>query len=439
MGKKLPGDDVLACALACKAWGEGLRRAGLLRDDRLRTSPRAAVASMERLIWLGAFPELPFSRRQLAEAACGAGNIELAFFFARQQGQPIAGLNPRLGAAPLPGSAEEVDPAGLCAAAARGGRLDVLTALREVPLPWDLRTCKAAAQNGHLEVLQWARAGGAPWNGYGLIRNGLRRERVLTKFFPVPCRDVAWLAAAHGHVELLRWALDHGLNELWNPAVCRDKAAATGQAEVLEFLVGERGVPLHSSIMTSAGWGGAVAVLEWGKAKGLAVKPAAATGAARNGHLAALKWLTEYAPDTCYDEWSLVGGVKSNSMAILQWMVGSGAPLEPKACAVSTCGRRAGRSGRLTEKNSACCLPPRGAKNAARLGRLDALKYLRDKGCPWTAMTCALAARHGHLEVLQWAIRNHAPFSADDLIQIAEKYEQDGVLRWLAANVASFY
>lgn len=54
-------------------------------------------------------------------------------------------------------------------------------------------------------------------------------------------------------------------------------------------------------------------------------------------------------------------------------------------------------------------------------------------------MTCALAARHGHLEVLQWAIRNHAPFSADDLIQIAEKYEQDGVLRWLAANVASFY
>ena len=57
----------------------------------------------------------------------------------------------------------------------------------------------------------------------------------------------------------------------------------------------------------------------------------------------------------------------------------------------------------------------------------------------WHSMTCALAARHGHLDVLKWAIRNHAPFSADDLIQIAEKYEQDGVLRWLAANVASFY
>ena len=94
---------------------------------------------------------------------------------------------------------------------------------------------------------------------------------------------MAWLAAAHGHVELLRWALDHGLDDLWNPAVCRDKAAATGHAEVLEFLVGERGVPLHSSIMTSAGWGGAVAVLEWGKAKGLAVKPAAATGAGALG------------------------------------------------------------------------------------------------------------------------------------------------------------
>ena len=30
VGKKLPGDDVLACALTCRTWGEGLRRAGLL-------------------------------------------------------------------------------------------------------------------------------------------------------------------------------------------------------------------------------------------------------------------------------------------------------------------------------------------------------------------------------------------------------------------------
>ena len=50
--------------------------------------------------------------------------------------------------------------AGVCAAAAAGGHLDVLQWARTVadpPCAWDSHTCRLAADNGHFKVLRWAR------------------------------------------------------------------------------------------------------------------------------------------------------------------------------------------------------------------------------------------------------------------------------------------
>jgi len=38
---------------------------------------------------------------------------------------------------------------------------------------------------------------------------------------------------------------------------------------------------------------------------------------------------------------------------------------------------------------------------------VDRLAWAKASGCPWVARTCMLAAKDGHLEVLQWA-REHA-------------------------------
>jgi hypothetical protein len=43
---------------------------------------------------------------------------------------------------------------------------------------------------------------------------------------------------------------------------------------------------------------------------------------------------------------------------------------------------------------------------AARMGSVDALAWLRERGCEWDRDTCAAAAGGGHLAVLQWA-REH--------------------------------
>jgi len=50
--------------------------------------------------------------------------------------------------------------------------------------------CSHAARGGHLEVLKWAREHGCPWNENGYC----------------VCDD----AASGGHLEVLKWAREHG-------------------------------------------------------------------------------------------------------------------------------------------------------------------------------------------------------------------------------------
>ena len=46
---------------------------------------------------------------------------------------------------------------------------------------------------------------------------------------------------------------------------------------------------------------------------------------------------------------------------------------------------------------------------AAKGGHLEVLQWARTNGCPWDTRTCSRAAEGGHLEVLQWARSNGCP------------------------------
>jgi hypothetical protein len=103
-----------------------------------------------------------------------------------------------------------------CAEAARGGHLDVLRWAREQGIPWDWRTCVNAARGGHLEVLQWAREHDCPWT-----------------------EGTCHAAARGGHLEVLQWAREHGCD--WNASTCSG-AARGGHLEA-----GAKTRPLLSS------------------------------------------------------------------------------------------------------------------------------------------------------------------------------------------------
>ena len=52
----------------------------------------------------------------------------------------------------------------------------------------------------------------------------------------------------------------------------------------------------------------------------------------------------------------------------------------------------------------------------ARGGHLAALRWAREHGCPWDALTSCDAARGGHLAVLRWAREHDCPWNAWNVV-----------------------
>ncbi|CAM9667025.1 unnamed protein product, partial [Sphacelaria rigidula] len=55
-------------------------------------------------------------------------------------------------------------------------------------------------------------------------------------------------------------------------------------------------------------------------------------------------------------------------------------------------------------------LPAKLCAAAAGFGRLDVLKCLRARNCPWDKTICHRAASAGYLEILQWERPNGCPW-----------------------------
>jgi hypothetical protein len=51
------------------------------------------------------------------------------------------------------------------------------------------------------------------------------------------------------------------------------------------------------------------------------------------------------------------------------------------------------------------------------VGSVSRLAWARLNGCPWSAMTCAFAARGGHQEVLTWARERGYPWNEGTVVR----------------------
>ena len=70
---------------------------------------------------------------------------------------------------------------------------------------------------------------------------------------------------------------------------------------------------------------------------------------------------------------------------------------------------------------------------AAEGGHLDVLQWLREEGCPWDKESCAAAAEGGHLNVLQW-IREHGLTWDEQTCSGAAKGGHLNILKLLREN-----
>ena len=64
---------------------------------------------------------------------------------------------------------------------------------------------------------------------------------------------------------------------------------------------------------------------------------------------------------------------------------------------------------------------------------ISRIEWARDNGCPWNKLTCAYAAKGGHLEVLQWARANGYPWDKWTCSYAAKGGHLE-VLQWAREN-----
>ena len=129
-------------------------------------------------------------------------------------------------------------------------------------------------------------------------------------------------------------------------------------------------------------------------------------GAGRGGSVEVLEYLWEENYE--FDERACSGAAKEGHLKALKFLRG----LDPP-----------------------CPLNERTCSFAAENGRLDVLKFLRsqDPPCPWDGGSCATAAWKGYLEVLKW-LRDQdppCPWRRSICIDIALGYRQQHIVDWI--------
>jgi hypothetical protein len=68
--------------------------------------------------------------------------------------------------------------------------------------------------------------------------------------------------------------------------------------------------------------------------------------------------------------------------------------------------------------------------NAAAIGDLPMIQWLRARGCPWARNTLRVAALHGNLELLRWARGDGCPWPDD--IRVGKEHTE--TIQWLRVN-----
>ena len=219
-------------------------------------------------------------------------------------------------------------------------------------------------------------------------------------------------------------------------------AALQGSVEILRWLMEEKG--WEPNVLTGgwAGMGGSIEVLEYLRERGYqfdgkACGGKASDGAARGGHLEALKFLRGLDPPCPWSSYTCCLAAKGGHLDVLKWCRSQKPPCRWSSGMCATAAER----GHLDvlkwcrTKIPPCPWSAGTCSGAACGGHLDVLKWLRAQTppCPWTDQACVQAAYGGHLEVLKW-LRSQdppCPWHRSTCSNIASKYGHQNVIDWI--------
>tara|TARA_B100000073_G_scaffold56426_1_gene41778 strand:+ start:4449 stop:5510 length:1062 start_codon:yes stop_codon:yes gene_type:complete len=125
-----------------------------------------------------------------------------------------------------------------------------------------------------------------------------------------------------------------------------------------------------------------------------------------------------------FDDWSTQAAASDESkLSLLRWLVTMGCPVKKDAMIVASRHKSIEAvSFLLKTEDGKDLLDERCTENAAYMGNLEMLVYLKSVGCPWSEQTSFRAAYKGHSDVFWWLHRNDCPIDYVECRRIAKQF-----------------
>ena len=280
----------------------------------------------------------------------------------------------------------EMEQAGVMAAAAAVGKLDMLKRLRLNARPafWNENVSDFAAKHASLDGLVWLLSQDCPCARHVLAvvarhhgEDGLKKIQEVC-----PVTSALWnehltcAAADMGDQHMLQWLRTLTPPVPWNEATCR-AAAKHGNIGLLRWLrIQDPPVPWDESVIQVA---------------------------AANADLTTLCWLRAQRPPAPWDESCIEAAALGRSLSTIQW---------------------------LRSQDPPCPWGPRTTWVASLCNNLPMLQWLYFRQCPMTPAVLTHAASSGHLAMLQWLHSEGHPMTSD-LYYWAANPGKEHIMRWL--------
>jgi hypothetical protein len=204
-------------------------------------------------------------------------------------------------------------------------------------------------------------------------------------------------------------------------------SAKGGQLYLLQWF--SKGKPLDAKVSEAAAEGGNIATLEWLKQQGCLWFARICAAAAKGGHKHVLMWALE--KGCKLDAKCCAASAEGGHLEVLQWLRICGCPWD--VWEVQRAAIRGGNLGVLQwlEKQESCFqMSFTELHQAAVRGEVGPLQSAAADGCLLPGNLCSIAARLGHLAILEWGKEIGIPVSSF-VMYTAVVYGQAHVLQWL--------
>lgn len=301
--------------------------------------------------------------------------------------------------------------------AVRGGNLDLVKWFREKNTPWNDETYLFAVQSGNVELLHYLLENGCDLHPLS-YNEAVQRDdkgKALEIFEWLHQNNVAWdeetckFAARKGNLDALIYARTNGC--AWDQRTILE-AVEYGRIDVVQYCL-DNDCPIGDSDLCSAAMLNsdhekALKVLKLLRKFSIPWNEYTCEQAAQNGNLEALKWARNQGCP--WDECAFVEAILSNNTTTVQYCIDNGCPFSQDAyekavtCEDPISMLKLLHLNGLEWDKSACT-------EAATIGNLEVLCWLRYQNCPWDEEVCNQAVRCGHYEVLVYAHKNGCPWT----------------------------